>query len=109
MYERNKKNLTIRTKLAARRINELMTNLNFSRWKMLWNSFISRKVMAAGTELLVDYSFSGTTGGKEKFSYKYDVYPTWVKKLDTQYRNFFWNKEVPNTSTIEDIPLMPSQ
>ena len=44
-----------------------------------------------------------------EFSYEYDVYPIWVKKLDTQYRNYFWNKIVPDTYTIEDIPLMPSQ
>ena len=37
------------------------------------------------------------------------MYPIWVKKVDTQYRIFFWNKEVPDTYTIEDIPLMPSQ
>ena len=65
--------------------------------------------MAAGSELLVDYTLRGKTPQNAEFSYEYDSYPIWVKKLDTQYRNYFWNKKVPDTYTIEDIPLMPSQ
>ena len=109
IYERNKTNLASRTKLAVRRINEFMTNLTFIQWTILWNSFVGGRVMAAGSQLLVDYSFSSKSGNREEFSYDYDVYPIWVKKLDTQYRIYFWNKEVPDTYTIEDIPLMLSQ
>ena len=65
--------------------------------------------MAAGSELLVDYTFIGKSSHSTDFNYEYDIYPIWVKKLDTKYRNYFWNKHVPNTYTIEDIPLMPSQ
>ena len=63
----------------------------------------------AGSELLVNYTFLGKSSHRTEFSYEYDVYPIWVKKLDTQYRNYFWNKYVSDTNTIEDIPLMPSQ
>ena len=86
-----------------------MSNLTFLQWTMLWNSFVGGKVMAAGSELLDDYTFQGKTLQGAEFSYEYDVHPIWVKKLDTQYRNYFWNKIVPDTYTIEDIPLMPSQ
>ena len=57
------------TKLAGRRINEFKTNLTLTQWTMLWNSFIGGKVMAAGSELLVDCSFSGKNGGRKEFNY----------------------------------------
>ena len=66
-----------------------MTNLTFLQWTMLWNSFVGGKVMAAGSELLVNYTFLGKTIQGADFSYEYDVYPILVKKLDTQYRNYF--------------------
>ena len=97
MYEKNKTNLSSRTKLAVRKINKFMTNLTFLQWTTLWNSFVGGRVMAAGSELLVDYTFIRKSSHKTEFSY------------DTQYRNYFWNKHVPDTYTIEDIPLMPSQ
>ena len=34
MYEKNKINLSSRTKLAVRKINEFMTNLTFLQWTM---------------------------------------------------------------------------
>ena len=109
MYEKNKKNLSNRTKFAVKKINDFMSRLTFLQWTMLWNSLVGGKLMAAGSELLVDYTLKGKTPHSNEFSYDYDTYPLWVKKLDTQYRNYFWNKKVPDTYTIEDIPLMPSQ
>ena len=109
MYEKNKKNLSNRTKFAVKKINDFMSRLTFLQWTMLWNSLVGGKLMAAGSELLVDYTLKGKTPHSIEFSYDYDTYPLWVKKLDTQYRNYFWNKKVPDTYTIEDIPLMPSQ